>query len=190
MPQERAHPGLGGPLVSWPQRRPAAVRKAGRLRGEALGVTAAVRGVACGSCCAYNDHTAATVEQAASLPPRPTNHGNRKMVSFRVPPAGQNSGSVPNLVTVTFARGDGNSARAHHIELLRVVWPLTGAPHRGPHNTQSSGYVGPPSADARNARFAACGDRPAGLVLAAMGTGMSRPADGATARMITCPDLD
>jgi len=37
MPQERAHPGLGGPLVSWPQRRPAAVRKAGRLRGEALG---------------------------------------------------------------------------------------------------------------------------------------------------------
>ena len=126
MPQERAHPGLGGPLVSWPQRRPAAVRKAGRLRGEALGVTAAVRGVACGSCCAYNDHTAATVEQAASLPPRPTNHGNRKMVSSRVPPAGQNSGSVTNLVTVTFARGDGNSARAHHIELLRVVWPLTG----------------------------------------------------------------
>ena len=124
--------GASAPRAWRPSRLMAATAACRRPQGRSsarrgFGVTAAVRGVACGSCCAYNDHTAATVEQAASLPPRPTNHGNRKMVSSRVPPAGQNSGSVTNLVTVTFARGDGNSARAHHIELLRVVWPLTGA---------------------------------------------------------------
>ena len=33
------------------------------LRGEALKVTAVVRGVACGRCCASNDRSAVTVEQ-------------------------------------------------------------------------------------------------------------------------------
>lgn len=37
------------------------------LRGEALRVTAAVRGVACGGCCAYDDQSAVTVEQGLAV---------------------------------------------------------------------------------------------------------------------------
>jgi len=37
------------------------------LRGGALRVTAAVRGVACGGCCAYDDQPAAAVEQGLAL---------------------------------------------------------------------------------------------------------------------------
>ena len=37
------------------------------LRGGALRVTAAVRGVACGGCCAYDDRPAGTVEQGLAL---------------------------------------------------------------------------------------------------------------------------